>query len=142
MDILDRLRSRARAQPSTLVFPEGTDSRIVQAAAVLAREGNARPILLGDADAIRATAERTQVELPPMAQLIDPTTSGLSDRVADLLMTKPGPDGWDDDADANQGGISRVSTLRAIVRAHGRVSSNVMNDIGATRPLIFKPADR
>ena len=39
--------ARAKKNPKRLVLPEGHDERIVKAAAILAREGIARPILLG-----------------------------------------------------------------------------------------------
>jgi phosphate acetyltransferase len=47
MDILARLKERARKDPKTVVLPEGEDERIVEAAVRAAREGIARPIVLG-----------------------------------------------------------------------------------------------
>ncbi|CAN5612036.1 phosphate acetyltransferase [soil metagenome] len=47
MTFLEGVRERARERPRTLVFPEGTDERTLQAAVQLAREELVRPILLG-----------------------------------------------------------------------------------------------
>ena len=44
---LQSVIARAKKNPKRLVLPEGHDDRIVKAAAILAREGIARPILLG-----------------------------------------------------------------------------------------------
>ena len=38
---------RARKLKKTIVFPEGSDARVLEAAARLAREGVARPVLIG-----------------------------------------------------------------------------------------------
>src|SRR3989441_4331704 len=42
------LTTRAQQAPQRIVFPEGEDARIVRAARVLADDGVAAPILLGD----------------------------------------------------------------------------------------------
>jgi phosphate acetyltransferase len=46
MDVLQRVIERARADPRTIVFPEGEDERIREAAQRAAEAGIARPILL------------------------------------------------------------------------------------------------
>ena len=57
MSIIDRIRDRARAHPRRIVFPEGEDSRIREAAAILQSEGLAESIVL-DADQVRTDADR------------------------------------------------------------------------------------
>jgi phosphate acetyltransferase len=47
MDILERLKERARRDPKTIVLPEGDDERIVRAAMQASKEGITRPIVLG-----------------------------------------------------------------------------------------------
>ena len=41
------LVERARKRKKTIVFPEGSDPRVLEAAARLARDGVAQPVLLG-----------------------------------------------------------------------------------------------
>lgn len=48
MDIIAKLKERARRDPKTIVLPEGDDHRIVEGALRAAREGIARPIVLGE----------------------------------------------------------------------------------------------
>src|SRR2546425_10133635 len=55
--VMRGLISRAQQDPPSIVFPEGDDPRILRASRILADEGIARPILLGDLDAIRREAE-------------------------------------------------------------------------------------
>ncbi len=48
MDIVAKLKERARRAPKTIVLPEGEDHRIVEAALQAAKEGIANPIVLGE----------------------------------------------------------------------------------------------
>lgn len=54
MEILDKLRSRARQNPRHIVLFEGEEDRTLAAAAEIEREALARLTLLGDVDKIRA----------------------------------------------------------------------------------------
>lgn len=47
MDLVERLKARARANPQHIILPEGEDPRIVSAAAEVVREGFAKITLLG-----------------------------------------------------------------------------------------------
>lgn len=74
MQILERLKSRARAYPQKIVLPEGEDDRVIQAAAGVIREGYAKPTLLGRAHIIRAAAERLGATLEGI-EILDPAAS-------------------------------------------------------------------
>lgn len=63
MNILERLRQRAAADPQHIVLPEGEDPRTVVAASMCARERIARITLLGDEQKIRAQATQAGVPL-------------------------------------------------------------------------------
>jgi len=67
-----------------IVFPEGEDPRILKAARVLADEGIAAPILLGDPDAMRRQADDAGVTLEDIA-LANPRTSPHLDTFAQEL---------------------------------------------------------
>jgi phosphate acetyltransferase len=47
MDIIAKLRAQAKSNPKRIVLPEGKDSRTLDAATILAREGLAKPVVLG-----------------------------------------------------------------------------------------------
>ena len=56
MEILDRLRGRARANPRHIVLPEGQDDRTLQAARWITDRGLARITVLGRPDEVRRRA--------------------------------------------------------------------------------------
>lgn len=55
---LDDLKERASHFPRRIVFPESDDSRVIAAAERLAREGLARPILIGPGSAASEVSEK------------------------------------------------------------------------------------
>jgi phosphate acetyltransferase len=74
MDIVEEFKAEARATRRRIVLPEGDDARVLAAAAILAREGIARPALLGDAVAITQEAGRSGVSLAGI-EIVDPAAS-------------------------------------------------------------------
>ena len=62
-EVMRGLSSRAQQEAQRIVFPEGEDPRILKAARILADDGVAEPILLGDPDAIRREADDAGVTL-------------------------------------------------------------------------------
>src|SRR5437667_38883 len=62
-EVMRGLSSRAQQAAPRVVFPEGEDPRILKAARILADEGIAEPILLGDPDAMRRQADDAGVTL-------------------------------------------------------------------------------
>lgn len=72
--IAERLIERARSSPRRIAFPESTDGRILEAAAILAKDRIARPILVGAEDASREAARRHGVGLDGVT-LVDPRAS-------------------------------------------------------------------
>jgi len=84
-EIMRGLSSRAQQQEAQrIVFPEGEDPRILKAARILADEGIAAPILLGDPDVMRRQADDAGVTLEDIA-LANPRTSAHLDGFAQEL---------------------------------------------------------
>jgi phosphate acetyltransferase len=67
MDILERIRQRAAANPQHIILPEGNDPRTVVAAAQCSRKRIARITLLGDEEVIRETARAQSIDLGGVA---------------------------------------------------------------------------
>ena len=78
---LEILRARAASRPRTLAFPEGTEPRVHEAAAVCVREGLCRVVLLGPATEVRAGLDAQGVS-PGQYEIIVPADAG---RVAQTL---------------------------------------------------------
>lgn len=79
------LLERARADKRRIVLPEGAEERILRAAEVLMRRGVCDLTLLGEEDAVRKKAGDLGIALDdPGLRIVDPQTSPLRDRFAEL----------------------------------------------------------
>jgi len=75
---------RARREPRRIVFPEALEEKTLQACEILVAEGIARPVLVGDAEAIRRRAGETNVDLEGM-EVVDVGTSPRLEPYAEEL---------------------------------------------------------
>ncbi|MFB7637012.1 phosphate acetyltransferase [Streptomyces sp. NPDC056149] len=80
------LIERSRAGRRRVVLPEGTEERVLRAADVLLRRDVCDLTLLGEEETIRKRAADLAIDLAD-AQIIDPQTSPLRERFADLYAT-------------------------------------------------------
>src|SRR5438270_4763021 len=83
-EVMRGLSGRAQQSPQRIVFPEGDDARILKAARILADDGIAEPILLGDPDAIRRQADEADVTLEEIT-LANPRASAHLDGFAQQM---------------------------------------------------------
>ncbi len=87
--IVEPFTRRAAARNGLIVYPEGTDTRIVQAAVNLQNSGLSRAVLLGNPDAVAAVFDKLKLS-PEGIEIIDPTVSPeLSGLQQKLLQKKP-----------------------------------------------------
>lgn len=70
-NVIRHLLDQLRRHPKRVVFPEGEDVRVIEAAARLVKEEVVAPILLGNKDRIRAIAAEHSISLK-FVHLIDP----------------------------------------------------------------------
>jgi phosphate acetyltransferase len=63
MSILERIRSRAAADPQRIVLPEGEDPRTVVAASMVARDRLARVTVLGSEEKVRSLARESGADI-------------------------------------------------------------------------------
>jgi malate dehydrogenase (oxaloacetate-decarboxylating)(NADP+) len=82
--VMRGLITRAQQDPPSIVFPEGDDPRILRASRILADEGIARPILLGDLDTIRRQADDASLTLEDI-ELVNPRTASDREELAQEL---------------------------------------------------------
>lgn len=71
MTILDRICAAARQHPARIVLPEGEDARVIGAALRALHDGIAKPVLIGDVEAIGA-AIRSRGDTAEGLDIIDP----------------------------------------------------------------------
>jgi len=83
-DLLVRLRERASKNPKRIVYPEGTDLRVLRASREIASSNLARPILIGSEEKITAVAKDAGVSLTGI-EVLNPTNARRDHYVSLLL---------------------------------------------------------
>jgi phosphate acetyltransferase len=86
MDLLDKIKAKARTHNKRIVLPEGLEERTLKAADELLRDGIARIILLGNPDAIRAEAEKLSLGNIEKASIVDPLSHAKKEEYIDLMV--------------------------------------------------------
>ena len=74
IDLLDGIIARAKSLKRTIVFPDATDERTIQAARILTDKQIVAPVLVGDRETIVAQANKTGTSLEGI-QIVIPATS-------------------------------------------------------------------
>lgn len=93
MDLMADLQAKAKVDPKRVVFPEGEDERILNAAGHAVQEGVALPILLGSKDKVMAVAEGAGVDMTGV-RVVDPASSSkLDEYVAAYCRVRDIPSG-------------------------------------------------
>jgi phosphate acetyltransferase len=87
MQLIERLKARARTHPQRIVLPEGEDDRVIEAASRAAVERYAIPTLLGRADAVRKSAARLGAKLGGI-EILDPASSPRVDAYAQIYVER------------------------------------------------------
>ena len=82
--IMRGIVNRAVRDPKRVVFPEGEEPKVIRAARIVADEGIASPILLGNRDTIAAIAKASNILLDDIA-VHDPAVSPDRERYAKYL---------------------------------------------------------
>ena len=78
MNLEDYFKKRAASNKKTIVFPEGSESRIINAAHTLIKEDITDIILLGEENKINELANQNDVDLTDI-QIINPAESDLKE---------------------------------------------------------------
>lgn len=73
-DLMNGIHAKAKTLKKTIVLPDATDERAVQAARILADQGILTPVLIGDTATIEGVMKKTGTS-PTGLQIIDPTRS-------------------------------------------------------------------
>jgi phosphate acetyltransferase len=84
VDVVTQLRERAATSPRRIVYPEGTDPRILRAARLVADARIAIPVLVGSSQAITAAARESDVRLTGI-EVLEPDNAAIS-KYAGLLL--------------------------------------------------------
>ena len=84
MNVIDQLRERAGQFEQRVVFPEGTDERVIEAAVQLAGEKLITPVILGEREAVTTTARQSGFTLDGV-EIVTPEESDHLNELVDLF---------------------------------------------------------
>ncbi|WP_174614975.1 phosphate acetyltransferase [Virgibacillus ihumii] len=85
--LFDQLSGKLDAVNKSIVFPEGTDERVLTAASQLGAAGVLTPVLLGDKDRMRKKAEEAGVDISA-CKLMDPTSFAEFDLMVETFVER------------------------------------------------------
>ncbi len=78
-EVMRMIIHKAQRSPRRVVFPEGTQDKILRAAQILVDEQIARPVLIGPVDRILARAKTLHLHIEGLVDIIDPATTNAFD---------------------------------------------------------------
>ena len=84
MSFIEQIKQRAKQEIKTIVLPEATDVRILEAAQIIKEEGYAKVILIGNEEDVRKLANKKNIDLGE-TEIIDPLKSDKTERYAKEL---------------------------------------------------------
>ena len=84
MSFIDQIKQRAKNEIKTIVLPEATDVRILEAAEIVKNEGYAKVILVGEEETVKKMAKEKGIDLGD-TQIIDPAKSEKIEEYANTL---------------------------------------------------------
>ncbi len=88
MDLIQSFIKKAKENPRKIVYPEGSDKRIVTAAARVKEMGIASPIIIGEQDAVRQIADEANVCLDDIKIITIGENGNTLDRYAASYMAE------------------------------------------------------
>ncbi|PCH67608.1 MAG: phosphate acetyltransferase [Bacteroidales bacterium] len=86
MDLLQRIKENARLNSKTIVLPEGTEERTLQATDIILSEKIAKIILIGNPEEIALEATRLNLKNIGEATIVDPKNHDKMEAYAEILL--------------------------------------------------------
>lgn len=137
MSYIDKLSGRLKNHPKRVVFPEGNDPRIIQAARQFASQKLGVPILLGDRSVIKKTAEQLDISLDHI-RILNPVESDDLDIFVQMFQGLARFKGLDE-KDCMEYVLNRnyfATLMLATDRASALVSGATSSASSALRPIL------
>lgn len=136
MQVFDILKKIANKEKKTIVFPEGTDERILKAASKLQIEGTINAIVLGNPIKINQVADKLEFDISKI-QIIDPLNyHNLEKMTSDLLELRQGKNSQKQVKMMLQQGSYFGTMLVYEKKADGMVSGAAHSTADTVRPAL------
>ena len=135
-NLFTTLTDKVKGKELKIVFPEGTDERILTAASRLSADGILTPIVVGNVDEVNAKADQLGVKLDG-CDVIDPASFAGMDELVKAFVERRKGKATEEDAkkillDGNYFGTMLVYTGQA----HGLVSGAAHSTADTVRPAL------
>jgi phosphate acetyltransferase len=135
-NLFTTLTNKIKGKDLKIVFPEGTDERVLTAASRLAEDTVLTPIVIGNVEEVSAKAEQLGVKLDG-CDVIDPTSYEKMDELVQSFVERRKGKATEEDAkkillDGNYFGTMLVYTGQA----HGLVSGAAHSTADTVRPAL------
>ena len=84
MSFIEQIKERAKTEIKTIVLPEATDQRILEAAQIVKNEEYAKVILIGNEDEVKKIANDKKIDIEGI-KIVDPSKSEKKEEYANKL---------------------------------------------------------
>ncbi len=84
MSFIEQIKERAKTEIKTIVLPEATDQRILEAAQIVKNEGYAKVMLIGNEDEVKKIANDKKIDIEGI-KIVDPSKSEKKEEYANKL---------------------------------------------------------
>ena len=84
MSFIEQIKERAKTEIKTIVLPEATDIRILEAAQIVKNEGYAKVILIGNEEEVKKIANEKKINIEG-TKIINPSKSEKTEKYANEL---------------------------------------------------------
>lgn len=138
MDIFEKLAQDLKGQGRRIVFPEGSDKRIMGAAVRLKADGVVDPVLLGNQAELKQVASENNFDLSGI-EILDPATYPTADKQAmhDALLERRKGKNTPEEVDQMLTDVSYFGTMLVYLGKVDGMVSGAVHSTGATvRPAL------
>ncbi|MFD1432244.1 phosphate acetyltransferase [Lacticaseibacillus yichunensis] len=136
MDLFDSLKQKISGKNLRIVFPEGTDARIIGAAVRLAADGLIAPTLLGNAEEIAKVAGEKGFDVSKVT-IRDPQTDAFHAEMAKAFFDRRNGKATEEQADQIVRDPNYFGTMLVFLgEADGMVSGAVHSTADTVRPAL------
>lgn len=135
-DLFSEIQESLKGTQKSIVLPEGTDERVLKAAARLQNEGLVKPILLGNEGEVKSAASTANINIENIS-IIDPVTAPYFDELVDQFVERRQGKNTIEQAKELLQTVNYFGTMLVYSgRADGLVSGAVHSTADTVRPAL------
>lgn len=135
-DLFTGIKEKVKASYPSIVFPEGNDERIVEAASRLSTEGLVKPVLLGDKEEIQALIDEKGYVFKKV-EIIDPRTYEQMDEMIEAFVERRKGKETNEEAAERLLDVNYFGTMLTYMnKVNGLVSGAVHSTGDTVRPAL------